>query len=890
MIELALYDRDTLLSSFGCSRRLATRLGALRARRIAISATLLEEARPGSSMEALLLAPSLLKAEPTCEEIQRVLSSEIESREAEEELPPLAVIEQEGWIAIVLEEETLAEEAFQEEEKEMSAPPSPPPFPPSVLSLSLSPLRGGKKVLRTPPPPLAIEGEEVSPFSPQEAARLRVTIFAGAESAQKVSALRQFAFAPVPEEEKIAVFLQALADEDAALRAAAPQGLRSFGLEPDLADAAHLLAEEEISEKHIAIERIQDTAGRASLLGRNAALMALIGALRDDQHRGETIERILRAFTTLAPVFDPSALCRDETLRILVERMLASPPKLIPPFRETLRALDQVQPGWVVTYLIKDLLASNSIVYRGALFEILGGFSLSPEERLQLVPSAIETLLQLPTDRDVARVLAAFLGRAGGDSLRRLAAVLPESDVAHQRFLLRFFDTILRTSEVKAEDKTAVAQAALSILRHGPLQARLDVLETHVAARPDLPEPLRKEIAEAFLLHVHDYAQRLQFDALEHALARLGLPAVYPILEALEERRPLEDAAPLIYALGRIGIALSTSAREAEAILRELQKLSFREPSYREAIHRAMGTICGGGKISEEVTRLILRSLLGRMKGGAEDAATLEALGLACASPHADPALVEEVAKRALTHLEATHPDPSLRIGEKEGEEIFVFGEEVDVYSDLLPAAIAAVESIMLGKATPSSLRQMLLERLLARWEKVVRFEIVWGPGNVAHLTEVLGKIGASPLIDDPTRLRIAQILAKRIQEMPVLEALIDILSQGGELPELDRMAGGVILRLLKILEENRDFSAEDEETYLHLLGRIARRGRFSIRGGKEEKVLARVIEALLAGFRKGVPRVLERLIELRDRAVLPPHLQEHLVEELRRLTSLVKV
>jgi len=862
MIVPCLQTTEELVAA-GCSRRLAVRLVAMRTRRLSVSPLVLESARPGSPLETLLLRKALLDPQAPAEVLADLLA-EPEAASIANELP-LAIAERDGWRIVV---------ATEELEVEASAGESLPVERPAA----------------GPAHPAGSPGEEEAPAS--DAARLRVRIFAGADTAEKVAALRQLAFAP-PSDEKTAVFLQAAADEDASLRAAAAVGLRALGLAPDLAEAGRLLAEGTPAERRLALERLRDHGARADGLGRAAALAALAGALRDPRAADAT-PACLDALAALAPHLGPELLCRDEMLRALLEHASGAPSERLVALGRACRAVEALRPGWAAGRMLAAADGS-SLAFREALLELLAGMDLPPALAPEFTRLAADALPALPCDGSAARIIGRRLLETGDAGLLLLTRTVEEADVAHQRLAIRIIDTALRARPYGLDARAAAARTALAWLRRSPKQVRIDLIETRIAADPELPAELRRDLAAALARDFRDYAQGVFAEALENLLVRLGSPAVPPLLTALREHRTSPEAAPFADALGRIGMALAADPADAEAcalaqdLLRELQKIAFTRPACKSSLVRALARIGAQPGMPPQVPALIVRTLLQRLQSEPDDPALLESLGLLCQSPALDAAEIQSIAALVTRPLQDAPPEPEVRVGVEDGEEVFRFGDAAGIYSDLLPACISAAEHILLAPHLAPDLRESLLTLLLTCWERNHRMEMLWGPANVTRLTEALGRIGAAGVTPAPKRLLLAQALASRGAENAALEALCTILIRGDADPELDRLAGAMSLRLLRAVEET-DRSAEDREIHLRLLGRLALRGRFECRGLAPERLLERIVDALLKGMRGGVTGVLQRLLPLREARILPPALQARLEAEVGDFTGLKRL
>lgn len=903
MIELAPRQRDILLRDFGCGRRLAARVVALGGKGVGLSAVVVEEARPGSPLEAMLLAPEWM-GEGDAATILATLLAAPEHAALAQSLP-LTLLARDGEAVLALEEEALAEAA----EQQAAPPASPAPaqasphsgMPAAASDLPVDPSQSAPAPLATRPADAPVQplspgagpsgGEGGAVFSEQEVARLRVQIFAGSSPSERVSALRQFAYADVPEGEKIRVFLAAMAESDRALRAAAATGIRLLGLAPEIADAAETLAEGAPKERLLAAERLTDHVRTASAIGLDGVLMALAGALRDPEADAGLRVAVLKAFESAAPHLGPGRMTQADLLRTLLKQLANAEDTLH--YRRVLRAVEGMRAGSVVDQLCATIGETSSVEYRAILLALAIDLAADDERRHALLPPAVDAFCELGLDHASSRALGVFAASFGDAGPRALAERLPTLDAAHQRQILRLVDNAMRVRTPAEPTRVALAEACAELLERARLQVRIDILETHVAIRPDLPAPLRGRVAEAIIRDLNDYAHWPVCDTLENALVHLGGPAIEPIRVALRERVSNRDGAVLANALGRIGLSLGAAEEEAtraqaEGVLRELTKLSFDETRFRDALHLAMGRICSRPALGKGVHDMIVRTLLDRLEGGVEDAAILRALGLCCLSAAMQPARARTVAGLCLAHLRAARPDPEVAVEMVEGEEVFQLGRDADAYVELLPACMDALANAALGPRTPEPVRREIIAALLSHWDEIARFALVWGPQNTALLTEALGRIGAGEEMAPGERIRIATKLATRTRDGAVLEALAGMLARRDRLPQLDRIAGAVVLRLLKRLDSEDEAAPETRENDLRMLARVVGRGRLAGRDpGDDVRLYERAVNALLAGLKQGVGGMAATLRDLVDRRCLPPAEAERVQGELARFTSL---
>lgn len=928
MLELAIFDRETLARDFGCSRRLASRVGAWLGQKIALTVTVLESAAPGSALEKLLLERALLSPGDLAGALAELQKAGEYAAVAEEFA--LTVAAQNGWAVIATAEDAMASVGFaglaagENRPAPATAAANPPARP--VQSIQPAPVSQATPAPAPDPDALAVTavraaaagaggaGAELAPreqaaFSPAEAARLRIAVFTAPTSAEKVSALGQYAFAAVPPGEKAGTFLQALANEDAKLRAAAARGMRAFGVAPDVAETLAAIAAH--AETALNAERLEDLlaapppskeygesgegsesdagASRARAAARDATLMLLAGCVRDPGFAGEELAIALRALARLIRPESAPLVASPDFLRLVQERMLSG--GTLKGFREVFAAVEAAAPGRVSAHFLGEIAQTRSDAYRALLFALVDGWRVDEDKRKELLPAAIATFAALPVDHPQSHALRKFVFDGGDAGLRALAESLPGFDTAHQRAAVRFADNALhsREGEVAAGTKEAVARACLGLLALAPLALRVDVLETQTCLRPDLPGELRAEAARAILRDWTDYAAWPLNATFENALVRLGAPAVTPILAQLRAQRQHPDSAVFAAALGRIGVALPAGAeadRLAADILREVVTMTFRETAIRDALHLAMGRIAARPGLPAGVNALVRRALTERLGDSPEAAPVIRALGMACGGNLEDPAATRFVMAFAFQHLDREAVAPGLTASTSpDGEEVFEIGAEVGEYSDVIPACIEALRDLARGPQVPAEVRLETTTRLLKFLEEPQKLSVRWGLANVTLLTASLGAIGVAPATRDRERLAIAVALAKRTGSAAALEALAAIVALPNRLPQFDRLATALVERLTqKIHREKND---DERENCLRILTRALHRGRFAVRQGTVEEMLAPVAGLYLSCLKQGLPNTWRMLDSLRQAGVFTGETAALVSRELDLFTSL---
>ncbi|MDR0867643.1 MAG: hypothetical protein LBP75_04090 [Planctomycetota bacterium] len=848
MFDLALGDRESFLRQLGCSRRLANRLVAWQTEKIAATLAVAENAAPASPLEQLLLAKSLLARASFRENFSALRENPV--YQAAQASFDLALAEQDGWLIIATADETLAAAAPLAPVDKRAIPPASDEANPAPLdNYFLRPANGVPETL----PALAVK------------------VFTAATSDEKVSALGQLAFAPLPAAEKRRIFYQALGEPDGKLRAAAALGMKQFGVAADVADALAAFAAKTALSRHA--ERLRDLADGEP--AQTAALMLLAGCVRDPDFSLDELALTLRVIAAIGEKSASPLLASPDFWRVLQERMLAADNPEI--FRAVFAGLARRHAGLVARF-VEEILRSNSADYRARLLALMSAWTLSAATRAQLLPAAVATFMGIAPSDEKSFALRKFI--ADSDGLTALFAQLPAMTVGHQRAVIRFADNQLR-SGASAAALTPLAEHCREWLTRAPLALRLDIVETRVAWREDLPAAWRDELAQILLRDYADYAPLGEI--FTSALARLNAPA--PLLTAL--RRDKNGALGKICAAALRAVAVAHPEESAE-ILRELVKLILPPPSTLapselstlaplapatsaplapapDALYLAIGQIAALPHLPP-ATNALTRRMLRRVLATRVQPAALQAAGQTFLGNYVDDGesaddarFIADTALRQLTAPEdATEnwaanpaasanenpPENAAPAGEAD-DEIFTLSAATDAYVEMLPAALAAARDVAIGYAP---LRAGIVGTLLNLAARSLTAR--WGLANAAKLTDALGKIGAATTLAPELREKIAVALSRRVKQPAALTALAEILALKTPSPWFDRLATSLVKRLTAALDGEKN--AEMRENYLRILTTVLRRGSFA---GKRvvEEVLAPAANLYVAAIHQGL-------------------------------------
>lgn len=824
--------KDFFKERFGLSERLAVRLAALLAHKVDLSAAAIECLRDSAPLQHVILHPQLLECagELTTERLRAMTLPG-------EELPAaLVVTESKGWRTIALEEELAAEQA------EAAAPEAQLPA-------------------------LVPKGELLHPseihelFSRRDIAELELVLRTSADPKEKITAIRRLALSPASDREKMALFATALMDREAEVRSEAAQALTVLGLPADLAEDARFLAEGNLRQKQSAAQRIgrrlaecghaapaprDGEAGREGLVPEDVQIGVLLrivaGSLRYEQ-AVEVRRLLIRALegACRAVARDPQS-CRD-LVHVLLTQLRDAAEELGPEVRRVLLLLGKANAEEVYASLQSELASLADPRARRPLVAAVLEFARSPEQRDQAIRQALDEIEASSDPAVECLPLLSALGRMGDQVVEGIAARLLRAPEAAQEAFVRLLDTVGVQRRTSRATRAAIGGLLLDALRHGQRAARLAVINSLVVADPAIPPATRRGIAAELIGSYQEYASPGILAAIEAAVAKLGTPAVPPLLEmAAQGERPRSRVAA-VRVLGELAsrLAQRESGIVGRAVAVALEQLDGKFPD-RAALARALGQMCSGPAADEATVARVAEKLRSLILDKALSHAALDGLGRLCLSPKAAPTLKVELLDFFGRLLERGLPDIQAKsLGKKKDELVYALGSEVAAYTELVPGIITGLRNIAV--TSTGIPRQRALDHLVRTWRRIADGELQLGPGNTELLLNALHDIGTLPDIDQAQREEILAAVALRPDYLPTYCVLADILIAAGE--AMAPRAAVLAEALLTREATDRHLTNTDHGLLLDALVRLATSAALGRRAGRlRERIVAAVAEA----------------------------------------------
>lgn len=749
--------------------------------------------------------------------------------------------------------------------------------------------RGGRAIGRAAP------GAAASLFPPEEIERLRMVALTSARREDKIEALRRIAFSPLVLEEKADLFLGRLADADPDIRIEAAQLLRGLGLDAEIAEAIRELEHGDEDQKLFAIDRMGRRMASGGPLDAGAGLIALVGRLREE--RAPSVRKqLLGRLEDAASVIARAPARAEELVRLLVTLFASDPINTGPHARRLVARLGAKLPDELRRVLWSECDATSSGHVITFVLQLLSGLPDSRDD--ERLPAAIgEQIAQAKEGDPGYRALGDQLMQMGDAGVEALLAVFSGAKPAQQQYIVRLVADTARFAAISPSVKNRIAELFASLFAGHQREVQMCVMQTQLLTDRDLTDDTRRRLADSYLSHIHLFGFPSDIENVEHTVSRAGLAAVEPLLERLGPRSAGEDrgrAARVLGELARFEGASSKAGTEMRGplldILRALQRWSL-ESDFPDkmAVFTAMGKVVSAPAVPVETVELVARNLLERRDAEDLGHRVLEALGYLATSPHVSADRVDQIEGLFRAQLEADLPEIATHESEDEGVSVFSIGQEAEMYTDAIPAAARGLAHVALGRNAGAARVDSLTRFLLALWERVAVGELQWGPPGAGALVSALKDIACGERVNVALKIAIVKSFAKKMHQVPPLEALGAIFASEDRSVDLGRLAAAAGVAILRRRVDGR-FEEEEREHCLKVLASIIDRSSLDTSTDLTKHLREDVVEELFSGVRDAVPGCYELLARLRASAKLPHAFRDGVSRRLAAYESLVPV
>jgi len=912
------------ISGLRLSQRMLVRLGALLKKGLAVSPPVLESAPPGSPLEGLLLDPVLLERAAALDtnglrqlgQSRSDLAGVLLSVEAAPDGVRVLCLQEElegaeGWS---IDTDTATQSPLASPIAEQGTPAGEQ----SALALS-----HGQPATIAARGPGAWSGAAPAegPFAAAEIERWRLKLMAACVVAERMEAMRTLVLAPLPMRQKLDVVLQGLSDKEPAMRAEAAGLLPGLGADQDVAGALAGLNHTEPLRRAAAVERLlkllgaigplsaQESGGRDLEVGSAAVCALTMLRFQSDAALNGQLLEVLRL---CAGAVGRSEERVAEIVRVIAGLLPAaaaqgsSTPQVEALFSHGLRltkALAAVAGPTLLAVLQAERERCTDMLTEAFLLQaMLDMLSASEEEERRLLAAAVSYLGRETAEGRDSRAVGVRLVRRGERALAAICEGFAGGHPGAQRYFLLLLDDICRLHKVPPAGLEPAAQVVLRTIETGNKALRMAAMECRFITSLDIPEETRRGLAKAFLDCIADFTFRSDIEKAESTLARLGLPALEPLLERLSPDRQREERVRAVRLLGDWALNVKAPhgqmARMQQAVtdlLRRLQALALDQtfPDRGELLC-ALGKLVASPAASKEADAVITRSVLEAARSADAEALprALEGLSYVASSRRAHAETVQAAAELLRHTLDGMTLDISADTKRRDGETVIeISGGEK--FTRLLPVILEGLSRVASASSCPPAVTREVAKLLLGRWRKVCEGGLVWGPANTALLVRALRDLGCHKTLPTEQRLEILKSFAPRHVQTHLMHSITEILATDDS-PATAVGAVTIGYAILGRRSKEGQFAPEDREDILKALTRIAGR---KVLGGSTPEAQQQAfafrrlaIDELFKGVSDLVPSAYECLCALRQKSSLPEDLRKEVDRRLKDYESLAVV
>jgi len=887
--------RPDEVSGLGLSSRLLVRIGALLKKNIAISKTLLEYAPPGSPMEGLLLEPELLAKAAVLDETILNHYAQLRDETKNTQLALGAAVD--NMRAICLQEELDAGEGWG------AAPQDGASAPAAALATTQAPLA------RTEPAAGSGNTADGGLFSRPEIDRWRLKLTTSGDAAERMEALRTLALAPLSTPEKLDALLQGLSDREASVRAEAAGLLIGVGADKDIAEALAGLNNADAARRQTAADRLLVLLkpAKSDLEIGSVAVCAL--SMLKLQFDPALTGRLLDLLRACAPAVGRNPERLAEVVRIVCGLIAkgtnengtaAQTEALHSPAHRLMTAFGAVVPELLQPALQSELARSSDLVTEGFLLQSL--IDLPPagdEDERKLLQQCVNCIGRDMEEGRDSRALGVRMVRRGEKALLAMCEGFNAAHMGAQKYFLILFDDIYRQSKISPEGLERAAKVVLHSIETGSKGLRMSAMECRFITDLEVSEDTRKALAKSFLDCIDDFIFKTDIEKIESTLARLGLPAVDPLLDRIAPERSPEERIRAVRLLGEWSLnvkaprgQIARLQQSVTDVLRKLQSLSL-ETAFpdRGELLCALGKLVSSPAASKDADAIITRTLLDAARGDDSNIVprALEGLTYVAASRRAQADMIHATSEMLRHVLNEMVLDIGTDTKNVDGETVIEIkgGEK---YTSFLPILLKGMSRVACSSSCPPQIMKDLGSELLTRWKKICRGELIWGPANAMLLVQALKELGCHKAFPPELRLEILKSFAPKHVQTPIMHAISEILAADDT---QTTAVGAVTLGYAILGRRGKDgqFGTEDRADILRALTRIV--GRRTLGGiGAEAQQKAGsfriiVVEELFKGLKDMLGGSYEALVVLRESPHFPADLRENIARRLKEYQTL---
>ena len=830
-------DFDKLVDSFGASRRVATRIGALARKGLFVSETLLEFALEddGKPLSKLLLAKALLGGAEALDD--KALQSLAAKQDAEffgEN--PIALHDIDGNRAIGLAEESDAPESAPEHSGGSDLAVIPEGRITSVIDKDEA-----RKLLGT---------DEVS--------RLKLDLVTSSDAGRRLEAVRKLYLSELSADEKLKLFLTALRDRDADVRAEAARALGGLGLEPALTENLAKASRGGNDERLVAITNLGRVLEKLDGGQKRLGVSLLIEFVSSSEEK-EIVQGSLGVLGNHLTKLDNGHELTPQLHKKLIELLQVRFSQYEDAARRVYDRLYTQDREGISANLIATLDELAQPELRSFVLSLITEHDLAAAS----APAVVDQLIEgLRTGSELDRnfqACAAALTRLGEKAVDPLLSALESSDDAGRRRIIDLLGHMLRGASdefpLSDDTKSQIANALLELYGDATPDVCTALLESGFYDHESLNDEARTKAAVLIIEGLHDFRFERQIELVHAALERCGVYAIEPLRTAMVEsaydvtRLSAAKLLPEIVAnVADVQEPQLTGLVESLLSITDAEETDFPD---RGPLYIALGRVGAHanmpGERANELSAL-MRERLGRTSNTYD---ILEGLGYVAAGENIGKEERLEVGHLLVRVLTRGLPGMSGRMRKnEEGEDVLHFGRETTAYTDMIPRILEGLGRMIAEPKTPDVLFEHIAGELIKLWTEITDFKRVWAPAATMTLARLLGDIALGARRQQRMADDIADLLTRKLVLLPVMQVIGELVLAPSDSERMDHIALRVFNELAKRLNEEPGPEPTERRQILETMTSIAQRSKLGEREKEIEHARRVVIEALFDALR----------------------------------------
>jgi HEAT repeat protein len=827
-------DFDKLVEGFGASRRVATRLGALARKGVLVSETLLEFAvdDDGKALSKLLLSKALLDSADNLDDkaLQKLTKSDADFFEEN----PVAVRTIDGARVLCLAEE--AEEA----------PEKTPP------DRNLAVLPEGRITS-------VIDKEEARKLlGADEVSRLKMDLITSAEVGRRLEAVRKLYLSELPPDEKLKLFLTALRDREADVRAEAAKALGGLGLESALTENLAKASRGAADERVVAIGNLGRVLERLDGAQRRLGIGLLVEFVTASEAK-EVVQATLGVLATELPGLEGGGQIIPHLHRQLIELLQVRLTVYEDAARKVYGRLFAADRETVSALLVRSVEEVAQPPLRFFILSLITEYDIEAASAPAVIAQLTDGLRHgSELDRNF-QACSAALNRLGEKAVDGLLEALASSDDAGRQRVISLLGHLLRGggTDFPLKKRTAgkVSTALLGLYGDAPPDVCTALLESGFFDHPTLDAAARRKAAELIIEGLHEFRFERQLELVHAALERCGHSALEPLrlamLESAHDVTRLSAAKLLPEIVARVPDISATGLTSLIESIRSITDAEENEFPDRGPLYVALGRIGGHANTPAALANELAQLMRERLGHSSNVYDILEGLGHLAAGANLSKEERLEVGYELLTVLKRGLPGMSGRIRKnEEGEDVLHFGRETTAYTDMIPRILEGLGRMVEAPQTPDVLFESIAEDLVKLWTEITDYKRVWAPAATMALARLLGAIAQLGRCKPRMADDITDLLTRKLILLPVLQVISKLVVQGNGSERMDLIALRVFNELTKRLNEEPPPETVERRQILETMTAVAQRPKIGEREKDIEHVRRVVIEGLFDALR----------------------------------------